>query len=236
MLRILERDLSTKVYQERSPLTSDDVQRSIRLNPLPSVKKAIDAKTASLIVIKPLVETQNALDLIEYFEDSKALWMYRHYKDVVVSHLTHFSLKNGITNLRAIVENKPHNWRSENISQDIREIVLKYFSEDMDPYDAAALFWYVRNNFFFELNLDRNPKVIMCKYEDLVSNPVEVVVGIYDSLGHSFQEEKIVTQVYTTSMGTGRSIELSPEIDLLCRDMWNRLNEVYQTKTNGYNQ
>jgi hypothetical protein len=152
-----------------------DLKTKIRLNPLGSVKKIIAKNKASLVILKPLVETQNAIKLLEFFPRSKAIWAYRNYKDVAFSNLRHFGLQNGINNLEPIVMNQSDNWRAENVPDYIRKIVLKYFDKNMNPYDAAALFWYVRNNFFFELNFDVNRDVIMCKYEDLVTKPLKIL-------------------------------------------------------------
>ena len=137
-IQIFDRDLNTKVYEELSKLSSNDLRNKIRLNPLESVKKVVDKNKVPLIVSKPLVETQNSLKLLNYFQGSKALWMYRHYKDVASSNLTLFGIENGINNLRPIVENDSQNWRSENVPENVRKVVFDHFSEDMNPYDAAV--------------------------------------------------------------------------------------------------
>ncbi len=229
-LRIFERDLDAKIYGEFSELSSDDLQNKIRLNPLNSVKEVIDRDKVSLVALKPLVETQNLLKLLDYFQGSKALWMYRHYKDAAFSNLACFGIRTGINNLRPIVENESQNWRAENISENTRRIVLNHFSEDMNPYDAAALFWFVRNNLFFELNLDDNPNVIMCRYVDLVTSPLRIMKGIYEFIGNDFPGERITSEVHFSSVGKGKSITLSAPIDLLCMNLLKKLDGVYQAK------
>lgn len=230
MLQIFERDLNTKIYGEFSVLSSEDKERHIRLNALPKVKETIDQERAPLIILKPLVETQNAPTLLDYFKDAKVLWMYRHYKDVASSNVSRFGPQNGVRNLRTIVERDPKNWRSENVPEAMREIVVKHFSEEMSPYDAAALFWYVRNNFFFEFNLDKNPKMIMCKYEDLATDPSTIMKGVYDFLGCTFPGESVITKVHASSVKKGRKLDLKPEIEALCEEMWDRLNMAYEAK------
>lgn len=89
LTRILEKDFNTKVYGEFSELSSNDINK-IRLNPLSSVKEIIDKNKTPFIIIKPLVETQNSLKLFKYFKNAKAVWMYRHYKDVSLSNVEHF--------------------------------------------------------------------------------------------------------------------------------------------------
>lgn len=231
LAEIFERDFyNTKVYHEFSPLSSLDKMYKIRLNPLHFVKQEIDQNRASLVILKPLVESQNALTLLNYFENSKALWTYRNYRDVVSSNLTHWGVKNGINNLRPIVEDQPQNWRSENISEESRAIVLSHFSEGMNPYDAAALFWLIRNRFFFELGLYQNQYVAMCKYEELIQDPLRTMRRIYEFAGHAYPSHEIPLRIYTTSKGKGEDIKLSREVERLCDEMSDRLDHAHALK------
>ncbi len=226
MYQMFERDLNAKVYGEFSKLSSHDLKNKIRLNSLDLVKNVIDRDRYPLIVLKPLVETQNTLQLLNFFEDSKALWMYRHYKDVVASNLKKFGIRSGINDLQPIVANDRQNWRVENMSDNVRSTILKHFSEDMNPYDAAALFWFVRNSLFFELQLDTNPNVKICRYKDLVTNPTTIMEEIYKFLEQDFPGNKIVKSVHHSSIGKGKNVTLSTEIDHLCQELWNKLNAV----------
>ena len=230
MLNIFERDMDVKVYGEKSRLSSLDKEKNIRLNPLPLVKEVLDKDKAPLIVLKPLVESQHSLKLLNYFARSKALWMYRHYKDVARSNLKRFGQDRGIRNLRPIVEREPNNWRSENVPEYIRDIVVEHFSEDMPLHDAASLFWFVRNNFYFELELDKNPNVMIYRYNDLVTKPSKMMRSVYKFLGQTYPGDKILSHVHHSSVGKGKDVEISPEIEYLCVDMLNRLDAVYQGK------
>ena len=229
MLRLFANDLNTKTFDELSILSSEDEQK-IRLNPLHVVNEEILRARAPLIILKPLVETQNILSLLEYFKGSKGLWMYRNYKDVASSNLSHFGKENGISDLRPIVENNPGDWRSEKVSKEVREIILQYFSDHMNPYDAAVLFWYSRNKLFFELGLDQNPNVFMCKYADLVTSPTKVIPTIYQFIDFKYSGNQIHEVIYTKSLKRGIDLELTPEIDQLAGDLLNQLDQIYHTK------
>lgn len=228
MLKIFENDVNTKAYKELSRLSSKD-KHKLRLNPLPLVKKDIQKVKPGFIILKPLVESQNILELLQYFTASKALWMYRNYKDVALSNLKLFGIKNGINDLRPIVENE-ENWVSEKASKQVREVILHYFSENMNPYDAAVLFWYARNSLYFELGLDQNKDVLICKYEDLVKFPDRVIKTIYKNLNQSYPGDKIYKEIYATSLQKGEDVKLSEEIDLLAQELLDKLNKSYQSK------
>jgi hypothetical protein len=228
LTRIFDRDFDTTVYgEDDKKVVYFDISRRRRLKPLDVVKQAIDKDKVSLVVLKPLLETQNTLKLLDYFENSKALWAYRHYQAVAVSMVKMFGNKGGIETLRPIVENNPEDWRAQHISPHVRSIVLEHFSEDMNHYDAAALFWFVRNSLFFELELDKNPKVMMCRYQDLVLHPVEQVKRIYNFVGCRFPGERTVAEVRTSALDRGKEIELAPAIEFLCQGLLEKLEQAY---------
>ena len=135
--------------------------------------------------------------------------------------------KNGINNLRPIVANDQNNWRAQNVPPHIRDIVLKHFSEDMNLHDAAALFWFVRNIFFFELELDKRSDISIIKYEDLVQYPFEVMEEVYRKIGFSFPGEKLVKDVKVSSIGKGSQVTLSKEIEWLCNGLLEKLDSEY---------
>ena len=60
---IFTKDLDTKTYDEFSKLSSLD-RYKIRLNPLDLVKKEIKKVKPSFLILKPLVESQNILNLL----------------------------------------------------------------------------------------------------------------------------------------------------------------------------
>jgi hypothetical protein len=156
--------------------------------------------------------------------------MFRNYKDVASSNIKHFGIDNGIKDLRPIVHNEPNNWRSEKASDYVRETISKHFSENMNPYDAAVLFWFARNSIFFDLQLDKDPRVMMCCYEDLVVDPEKYVRSIYQQVGQVYPATGITTEVHSNSRRKGRDIELSPEIEQVAQELQKKLEAAYQTK------
>jgi hypothetical protein len=221
---IFFRDFRAKIYKEFSSLSLDG---GIRLRPYDEIKNIIDRDKAALILLKPLVESQNVLKALNYFRGSKAIWVYRNYRDVVNSNLNKFGINNGINNLRPIFESADDNWRSEYVPKGAKIIVNRYFSEDMWPHDAASLFWYVRNILFFDLELDKNANVLLCKYEDLVTKPDEIMKNTYKFAGCSYPKNNIVSGIYGKSIGLGKSIKLSKDVDDLCAELLKNLENTY---------
>ncbi len=223
---VFERDLNVKVYRESSELSSLDSVGHIRLNPLPSVREEIDRHHVPMVVFKPLVESQRAHELMAAFPGCRVLWSYRHYQDVAVSNLKAFGTDNGMRDLQPLLDNDPDNWRSQNSSEETRETLRRYCSAEVSPLDAAALFWWARMQLYFEQELDKNPKVLLNRYEDLAENPAQVMRRTYAFLGQPYPGDDIVRDVNPRSVGKGRGSRLSPAVDGLCGEMLERLDRL----------
>ena len=75
-----------------------------------------------------------------------------------------------------------------------------------------------------------NPDILMCKYEDLVTSPMETMKRIYKELGRDFPGEVITAQVHARSVKKGKDVDLSPEVDRLAEDLQKELDEAYRVK------
>jgi Sulfotransferase domain len=230
---IFDQDLDAKVYGEFSAISRTRGKRhDIRLRALEEVKAIFERDRVGLIVAKPIVETQNARRLLAYFAGAKAVFIYRHYAAVASSNLKEFGKLNGIRNLRPIVNGESQNWRAEGVPQEIRSMVSARFREDMNPHDAAALFWYVRNRFFFDLGLDQESSIMPLRYEDLVREPATMIGGIYRFVG-AHSSPAGATLVHGASAAKGKDVKLSPDIEALCRELLGRLDRAHERRWTG---
>ena len=230
MSKIFSRNINAKIYAEFSDLSSLDINK-IRLDPPSVVKNKLKNNYANFIILKPLVESQNCSELVKIYENSKALWMFRDYKDVVNSNINKFGYDNGIKDILPIVSNAQNNWRSENISKETKELIDEYYCKGMDGYDAAALFWIARNRIYFETNLDKNKNIMLCKYEDLVTMPIKVIKEIYQfiNLPYSIENiEKCTIGVHSKSIGKNRNIKLTSGVESICQELMSKLNHSYK--------
>ena len=226
MYWVFERDMGVKVYRETSELTSGDALEHVRLNPLPVVKARLARDKAEMIVLKPLVESQRVHEMLAAFPGARVLWQYRHYQDVASSNLKAFGVDNGIKDLRPFVSDDPDNWRSQHSTAETRDTIRRYFREDMNPHDAAALFWWARSRLYFDLNLQGDPNVLLCRYEDLATDPAATMRHIYAFLGRPYPGDHIVRDVHPQSVGKGRVSRLSLEVDALCAELLARLDQL----------
>ncbi|MFV1980568.1 MAG: sulfotransferase [Rhodothermia bacterium] len=213
--RIFEGDARVSPFAEHTgELSRPD--HLLRLRDLESVGQVFDRSRGQLVVAKPLVESQRADEILEHFSSARAIWMYRDYRDVVRSYVRIFG-RAGINISRKIVTGAD-NWASERLSDSVREVVETFYSEEMSAFDAAALFWWIRNGWFFDLSLRDHPRVMLCRYETLVSSPDPVMRSIYDFAQITYPGAHLINGVHPSSKGLGNSIKIDPEIDKLCRE------------------
>jgi hypothetical protein len=223
---VLDGDPQVRVHGELEDLF-DRVPRHHRLKDIAEVRGRLLRSGASLDVVKPLVESHRAAELLALHPDAVAVWMFRHYSGVAMSHLKRFGDDVGRSNLEAIVDDDRADWRNAGITPGLRATVRQLYSRDMPPHDAAALFWYCRNTLYFEQQLDSDERVRTCEYDHLVTEPAAVLDALARWVGI---EPPAVGMVHDRSVGNGRDLDIDPVVRGLCDDMWSRLLEVDRTR------
>jgi len=226
MSHLFRRDPDSVTYDEVSPLSDKDLVERLRWNPLSEVETRIRMDRAPLVVTKPLVESQNLGELLALFPQTRAIWMYRHFEDVAASNVAFFGEANGLDDLKPVLENDSSDWRAQHLSPRIRDIILEHAEGGLSPWDAAALFWYVRNSLFFSRGYDDMSGIRTCRYSDLVTRPREVMAAAYLFLGREWPGDHIVKDVFSGSRGKGRGLQLAPEIRDLCEELLRDLDST----------
>ena len=227
--RWFDADPDCRVFSEFSVLTSVG-KDGIRFNPLPDVAAILSRVPAPLVVARPLVETQRIRTLLNYFPGAKALFLYRRCIDVASSDLRKFGPRNAIDNLRPIASGNTHDWRSAGATPAVREQVVRFFSESMNPSDAAALFWYARNQLYFDLELAKHSETLLCRYEHLTAEPVAVMSRIYDFCDVACPDLAHLREARSSPV-TKMKLDLSPPVRALCEQLQARLDAQYELQS-----
>ncbi len=151
--------------------------------------------------------------------------MHRHFRDVVLSNVNKFGADSCIRNLKPIAE-CDREVAIEYVSEAKTALVKRWYNSEMNTYEAAALFWLVRNDIFFSKNLDADSRVLALDYNELVSKPFPVMKTIYQFAGRPTPMARIVSEVHCNSKGKGKAVNISPEIEECCEAVWHRLCNV----------
>lgn len=228
---VLDHDWRVKAFFESSSLNRRSPRRrpwsikpssrwDLRLGPLDDVAATLASQRAPLVVAKPLVESQRTPELLDGIERSAAVWTFRNYRDVSRSNIALFTPDVNRVNLEPILRNDRTNWRGEVVPDDVRHLVERHYRPDIGPLDGGALFWYARNRLFFELGLDREPRVLPLRYETLVSEPERSMRAVYGATALDFPGPRLVEGIHPRSVGLGSSVSLDPDIEQACERLW----------------
>lgn len=214
-----------RVFGEFSILSNKGVDK-IRLNALEEVVGIFENSHAPLIVFKPLVESQNAKQLLNTIPKSNVLWVYRNYKDVAASDVKKFSKTAGRGNILPIINNDHSNWRGEHVSEEARSVIKSMYSDKLSPQDCACLFWYARNVLFYEQALESNERVYIWPYEDFIGSPQTMFSQLMASLDLPKPKNEIFQDIYNDSVNSSSDLEISKDINDLCANLLERLNST----------
>ena len=115
------------------------------------------------------------------------------------------------------------------MSAESAQVISEFYTAASSDIDAAALFWYVRNKIFFDNNLQCDDRVMLCKYEDLVSRPEAVVSKLYGFMGGDEFDSRVVAGVHAKSVSKGSGVSLSSEVNTLCNELMQRMDDLYES-------
>jgi hypothetical protein len=180
-----------------------------------------------LVIAKLLRESQHASRILDSLPGARAVWIYRNYRDVAMSHLTHWSDTLCARKIRPIYDGATNeHWASEEASDKTRAIIREFYKPDMMPGDAGALLWYSRNVLFFEQGLDTDQRVWLVRYEDFARMPQREFEKILRFLDYSYPGDHVVRDVHTRAIGRGAALEIAPAIRDICDRLLKRLDDA----------
>ncbi|MGH7496615.1 MAG: sulfotransferase domain-containing protein [bacterium] len=191
------------------------------------IRELLRTSLFPIVAFKPISDSHRAAELLEYFPQSKAIWIFRNYRDAVNSAVRKW--QHGMNNLKHIASGNlaAAGWRAGGLTLEKIELVRRFYSEEMSSHTAYALMWYLRNHLFLDLHIHHRQQVCLVKYEDLVKEPCVHFSRFFRFIDCPF-EEKFVRGVYNSSVGKDRFPEIPEELDRLCENLYFRLQSIYQ--------
>ncbi len=172
-----------------------------------------------VVAAKPLVESDRAVELMDAADPVKAIWMLRHYQGVAQSNVKRFGEKNSYRDLEPLCTNDEMDWRCRGASKETRATVINLMNEELSPLDAAALFWWARNQLYFEQHLWRDERIRLIRYERACNCPEALVEALCDYVGILLPADSITSRVRPQPDGP-EVMDLHPDVERLCRKMW----------------
>ena len=204
-------------YQEGHP-------RYLRLVQWPHMKMLLEREKTPFTLLKPLYDSQLAKDLLTFFPGSRAIWIFRHYLDVVDSHIKNYKgVHDGIIYTRELFDRRKTVWKNENLPDAVIEILEIFRDREINSATGYALFWLARNSLYAYVK--QSPDVLLVNYEAIVLNPVEEFSKMFSFLGVPFKK-KYASVVHSRSYRKPVNFVIDPEVQGLCEDMYKELKKM----------
>jgi hypothetical protein len=153
-----------------------------RIRALPTIERLVGKSRARFVLFKPLCDSHRTPELLAHFGPrARAIWAYRNVDGRVRSAIAKF----GDSNLRVLrafaagEEQKPWNtWQIAGLSAESADFIRSFDLDRLSAESGAALFWYLRNALYFELELDRRTDTMLVDYDALLAEPERVATGV----------------------------------------------------------
>jgi len=224
LMDVLEQSFETDVFHERDPRAFVNYQ----MRDTAVIRRLVDASRAQVFVIKALCELQDLTAMMKIYSPAKTIWIVRDYNDVVNSMLRSFG--NMAKQVQRIARDHNSNeWLGLGMSDTTHETLNRVVTEELDDATASALQWYFRNMLFFDQNFAADSRVLLVRYEELVSRPVEEFARICNFIGIDFPQ-RVVRNVSPRSIGKHPRPEISPAVRSLCDELLQRFHALAHDK------
>ncbi len=172
-----------------------------------------------IVAAKPLVESSRAVDLMDAAGDARAIWMLRDFHEVAASNLRRFGPSNPHRDLQPFGSGDSLDWRCRGATEETYETVTEFLRQGLTPLDAAALFWWTRNQLYFDQRLWEDERIRILRYERACLFSEEVIRSLSAHIGLSLPLRSIVHRI-RSQQGGDPAGDLNPEVERLCMAMW----------------
>ena len=227
IMETLEWHPLTDVYRESDPRAF----KHFIMLPEPVVAELIERSPADRVVIKALHEAERLAGLLDRHAPAQAIWMYRDWRDVVNSILARWpNHRNGIDEIVQGVDTVK--WRGRGVTDATRAKLKRVYRSDIDDASANVLFWYLRNQLFFDQGFDADDRVALVSYDRLLERPEPQLRALCTMLEiEPVPRMTMVCDVRQVRKKPPPSVE--PEIAALADEMLERLGNVWLTSPFG---
>jgi hypothetical protein len=192
------------------------------------IEQLIQLTPAPIVSFGSILDSQFAGDLLDRFEGAKAIWIYRRYEDVANScarmqwgphlkNLVRWVARGELEKLGA---------RGNHISNETIQLFGRLFREDISNEDSACLYWYMRNQLYYELNLYKDARVLLVQYEDAVLNKEDAFQRIFSFLDFPY-DPNVINDIFASSVGKHPQPAIGSAIREVCDALQTRLDINY---------
>jgi len=217
-----------KAYHEHDDVAFDN----FKLRDEDTVQRLLSRSPFPFVVFKPLVETDRIRCFMSAFGPAKAIWVYRRAEDRANSSLAKFGPGSLKVFGRIARGGWPDTWGAQAMTDEDRKLIQSFDYTDMSAGEAAALFWYVRNQIFFREKLDTDKDVWLVSYEAFVSEPEADMRRLCRFLGCRYYPS-MVRGIHARSIARQEAPRISERTREMCSILYERFDRVRANKENN---
>ncbi len=221
LMRVLDQAPEVRIYHEHHKAAFGGYE--LRSAPVIRGLRAING--APVLIFKPICDNQRAASILDTHPDARGVWIYRHWADVVHSSIRKWgdhqlqvvqSLASGDTDWLI--------WQRKRVPSDVIAELRKQVRPDLTVEEGSALFWWMRNTYYFSQGLDRHPAMHTLRYADLARDPEPVATALFDHIGLRF-DPAYTAQINDRSVASQAPAQLRLPIRVLVDDLLARMDQ-----------
>lgn len=177
-------------------------------------------------VFKLLLDADRLGAYLDRFPDARGIWIYRAVEDTVNSNMAKWP--DGRNQLDAIVaDRRAGGWRGRSISERTMAVLRAHYRPEINNATAQALFWYHRHMLYFDQGLAEDRRVVLIKYDDLVSDAPAHLRWLADELGLVLPEHA-ARKIFSSSVGRAAPPDIDPAVLTLCHELAARMDAIWR--------
>lgn len=188
------------------------------------VQDLVVASRHQAVLFKPICDSHRVAELLDLPRPrpGRALWVYRDVEGRARSEVSKFGRAN-LMALQAIADGRGADiWQGQALTPDTTALIRSLDPHEMGEHTAAALFWVVRNELYFQLGLDAREDVLLVSYDAFAAAPQTEMRRICTFLGFSYRPELCEHVNQRATHGTG-SLVIDPRVRALATAMEQQL-------------
>lgn len=232
VMDVLERSWQTEVFHEFDPRAFD----TYMMRPPAVIRGLIDASPAPWVVVKALHEGHDLAGLLDRYRPARAIWMFRGFDDMINSNMANWpGGRNQIEDIVAARDPAQDSaqgrardldradWRGRGMTEATLATVRAHYRPAMNDASALGLFWFYRNQLFFDQGFEADRRVLLLRYESLVGEPARQVDGLARFLDLR-PTEPMRRLIVPGSVAKRPPPDIDPDVRRLCQEMLARLD------------
>lgn len=216
MAHCLDQSLNIRLINEYSPVAFDNW----RLKSIDVVQKVVSTAGAPFVLLKPIVETQRVIELLDRFPGSKAIFIVRDYRAAISSMVKFF----GVAHVKTV-----QSWLDNDFAEfpqtpkALRDTIREIWQQDSSTQTASGLYWLLYNSSYIFLDMESNARIHLVSYENLVMVPEPALRKTCEFIGLPYKKA-MHADIYSSSAECRDAPKLPPGLRQQCEKVWKQLN------------